>query len=348
MLPTNPHPMHDIDDELEQFEKKLTSFQKEFNPTAEFTARMSKRLQRHDVLMREAAHEGGSRGFWMFLGTRTYAAITAFVFVLFTGGVSTFAYTNDNVTNGNPLYPVKRGLEKIEETFAGSTPEAHAEFQVKMLGRRLAESRNLTLNGIIDESTSNEVSSVVDNGIQAIQAVEKSDYRDQLLDRVTTMLKNEEKRIYDTAGVPYPTQVSVPAAVAVPVVMPAVSAPVPTTTIMVNPAVIPQIVSPSIPVNATSSRDDESAKNKKSIERIQIEQNEKFRNDEPVVNYDPPGSTALPGSTATSAKYAISSPEREDNVPTSLGAPSDMMDALEKHSKNLRQIELRVTQVRRR
>ncbi|MCX6734127.1 MAG: DUF5667 domain-containing protein [Candidatus Peregrinibacteria bacterium] len=214
--------MHDIDDELEQFEKNLTSFQKELSPTPDFTARMAKRLQRQDVLLREARHAGGSRGFWFFLGTRTYAAITAFVFVLFTGGVSTFAYTNDNVTNGNPLYPVKRGLEKIEETFA-SSPESHAEFQVKMLGRRLAESRNLTLNGIVDESTSQEVSTVVDNGIQAISAIEKSDYRDQLLDRVTTMLKDEEKRIYTTAGVPYPAEpvVETPTVSTAPVVVPA-------------------------------------------------------------------------------------------------------------------------------
>ncbi len=322
MLPTNPSTMPDIDDEFEQFEKKLTSFQKEFAPTAEFAARMKKRLQRHGVLMSEAAHEAGTRGFWMFLGTRTYATVTAFVFVLFTGGLSTFAYTNNTITNGNPLYPVKRGLEKIEQTFAGNTPEAHAEFQVKMLGRRLAESRNLTLAGVIDDSTTQEVSTVVDNGIQAIAAIEKNNYRDQLLDRVTTMLKNEERNIYETAGVPYPVETIAPAAVSAP----AVSVPVVNT-----PAVIPQRPTPA--VTAPSAKPDESADERTfpEPERVRAEKVAPELNDDTR-------------SISTNAP----APQREDNIPTSLGAPSDMINALEKHSQNLRQIELRVTQVRRR
>lgn len=293
--------MHDIDDELEQFEKNLTSFQTELSPTSEFKTRMTKRLQRHDVLLREAKHEN-ARGFWFFLGTRSYAAATAFIFVLFTGGVSTFAYTNDNVTNGNPLYPVKRGLEKIEETFAAS-PESHAEFQVKMLGRRLAESRNLTLNGIVDESTSKEVSTVVDSGIQAIAAVEKSDYRDQLLDRVTTMLKDEEKRIYTTAGVPYPAEpvVEAPAVSTAPVIAPA-------------PAAVP------------TARTEGKKIPEETTVRVEIQ--------------EPSPRAAEPMTQITTAT--------EDNIPTSLGAPTEVMSALEKHSQNLRQIELRVTSVRRR
>lgn len=290
--------MHDIDDEFEQFEKTLTSFQKELSPTPEFKLRMAKRLARHDVLLREATHEN-ARGFWFFLGTRTYAAATAFIFVLFTGGVSTFAYTNDNVTNGNPLYPVKRGLEKIEETLAGS-PESHAEFQVKMLGRRLAESRNLTLNGIVDESTSNEVSTVVDSGIQAIAAVEKSDYRDQLLDRVTTMLKDEEKRIYATAGIPYPVE-----------------------SVVATP---PIDAAPVAPVVVLPTPTDEKKIPEEKVIRVETREPSP-RSDDSIIQ-----------TAATS----------EDNIPTSLGAPTEVMTALEKHSQNLRQIELRVTQVRRR
>ncbi len=321
MSPTNPHSMHDIDDELEEFEKTLTSFQKELSPTPEFKVRMAKRLQRHDVLLKEANHEQG-RGFWFFLGTRAYATATAFIFVLFTGGVSTFAYTNDNVTNGNPLYPVKRGLEKIEETFVGS-PESHAEFQVKMLGRRLAESRNLTLNGIVDESTSNEVSTVVDNGIQAIAAVEKSDYRDQLLDRVTTMLKDEEKRIYETAGVPYPEKAAAPV-----VTIPAVTIPAIATPVMKIPAVIlPTLLPPE---------DDEVEDRRADDATVRVEPREQSSRSE----------TTMP--TNTSAASAANTPRLEDNTPTSLGAPTEIMNALEKHSQNLRQIELRVTQVRRR
>lgn len=304
--------MHDIDDEFEQFEKTLTSFQKELSPTPEFKVRMNKRLQRHDVLLRESQHEN-ARGFWFFLGTRSYAAATAFVFVLFTGGVSTFAYTNDTVTNGNPLYPVKRGLEKIEETFSGS-PESHAEFQVKMLGRRLAESRNLTLNGIVDESTSNEVSTVVDSGIQAIAAVEKSDYRDQLLDRVTTMLKDEEKRIYATAGVPYPEEVTVPT-----VIIPAIG--------------IPAVIRPAILPPEDDAIEDRRDDNETGREESRKQPSENENTIAPVTSIVPAPNAAI---------------RLEENTPTSLGAPTEIMNALEKHSQNLRQIELRVTQVRKR
>lgn len=194
--------------ELAAMEHLLAGVQSQLGPSADFTARMQKRLERHYALMQERGdlQEVGiptKRGFFSFFGTHAYSVLTAFTFVLFTGGLSTFAYTSDSITNGTALYPIKRGLESIERTFAG-TPEAQAEYHMKLLSRRLAESRFLTLRGVVDEPTNEEVSLVVNDGIQAIQAVQQVDYRDQLLDRITALLRDEEQRIYDTAGIPLP------------------------------------------------------------------------------------------------------------------------------------------------
>ena len=192
--------------ELEAMEKLLANVQSQIGPSAEFTARMQKRLERHHALMQERGQMdqvATKRSVFSFFSTHVYSVLTAFAFVLFTGGLSTFAYTSDSITNGNALYPIKRGLESIEKTFAG-TPGAQAEYQMKLLSRRLAESRFLTLQGLIDEPTNQEVTLVVNDGIEAIQAVPEVDYRDQLLDRITTLLKDEEARIYSTAGIPAP------------------------------------------------------------------------------------------------------------------------------------------------
>ncbi|MFA7277629.1 MAG: DUF5667 domain-containing protein [Candidatus Gracilibacteria bacterium] len=195
--------------ELEAMERLLTGLQPAISPSREFTARMQKRLERHYTLIQEGGHVDPSdqpvkRGFFSFIGTHAYSVITAFTFVIFTGGLSTFAYTSQTVTNGSPLYPIKRGLETIESTFA-STPETRAEYQIKLLSRRLAESRFLTIQGVVDEPTNQDITFAVDGGIQAIQAVGQTDYRDQLLDRITMILRDEEKRFYSDAGVPMPT-----------------------------------------------------------------------------------------------------------------------------------------------
>lgn len=201
-MPDSSH--HDISpQEVEALEKLLTSTQTQLSPSPEFIARMQKRLERHHVLMQERAEATDlqpKRGFFSFIGTHAYSALTAFTFVIFTGGLSTFAYTSDSVTNGSTLYGIKRGIESIERTFAG-TPEARAEHQMRMLSRRLGESRFLTMRGIVDEPTNQEVSLVVNDGILAIQAIDKDDYRNQLLDRITHILLTEEQKLYEAAGV---------------------------------------------------------------------------------------------------------------------------------------------------
>lgn len=221
--------------ELERLEQALSLMHKELSPSLEFMQRMNKRLERHAVILqerRDALTDTPRSSFFSFFRSRVYSTLTAFAFVLFTGSLTTFAYTSESVTNDSLLYPIKRGLESIEKTFATSTPESSAEFYVKMLRRRLAESRILTMRGVVDNSTSLEVTHSVNDGIHAIQSVSEAGYRDQLIDRMTVLLKEEEKKIYDTAGVALPSE-------AVPAIAP----------------VIETSVRPDVPPSRDSNRD---------------------------------------------------------------------------------------------
>ncbi len=194
---------HEIEP-IEQMEQLLTGLQKDLSPSAEFSERMKKRLERHYVLMQErdlvGAETTGRRGFFSFLASHVYSTVTAFAFVIFTGGLSTFAYTSEGVTNGSPLYPIKRGLESIEQAFISSNPESTAEYHVKMLSRRLAESRVLTLQGRVDEPTNEAVIIFANSGLDAIQLVDQNEYRDQLFNRITALLQEEERKMYSTSG----------------------------------------------------------------------------------------------------------------------------------------------------
>lgn len=415
------------DDEFEKLETRLLAFQKDLAPTHEFVVRMRSRLVRHDVLLREGARADRSRGqrFWSILSTRAYAVMTAFTFVIFTGGLSTFAYTSDGVTHGNVLYSVKRGLERIESALAVDSPEANAEFQVKMLGRRLAESRSLVLSGIADPSTTSEVSLVVDSGIEAIAAVTQDEYRNQLLDQVATMLKNEEQKMYETAGVTAPVApvaIVAPAVVATPVT--------PSPAAIVSPSV-GAIASPASDIGKVSSEfirsrerirllkekmgeggvldkkvekeDDNKKRENKNEEKKSGKNDDKEQKKNEVKKVDSPAPTPAPSPVTSSSAIpvvplpiaqvevipappipppvatspslsnpsaqnvqpnqpilpiqtppppvqqdvpAVQSPQ--ENVPTSLGAPSELLKALEKTSQHFKQMEEKVREVKER
>lgn len=58
------------------------------------------------------------------------------------GGTSAYAYSSSSVTEGNVLYPVKRGIETIRVHFAGS-PEDLATVHLQLYERRLDEAEQL-------------------------------------------------------------------------------------------------------------------------------------------------------------------------------------------------------------
>ena len=71
-------------------------------------------------------------------------SIVALSLVIIFGPLSTgvYAYASPGVTSGNPLYKVKKGLEKVEGR-TKITPEARANFYLKKIARREAEKKVL-------------------------------------------------------------------------------------------------------------------------------------------------------------------------------------------------------------
>lgn len=72
-----------------------------------------------------------------------FAAVgMASVLVVFGTGTSVYAYSSPDVSDGHPLYPIKRGIEQVQERFAMS-PDKRAAFHADMMRRRMAEAERL-------------------------------------------------------------------------------------------------------------------------------------------------------------------------------------------------------------
>lgn len=373
--------------ELEAMERLLTGLQPSISPSREFTARMQKRLERHYALIQEGGHLDSSvqpvkRGFFSFIGTHAYSVVTAFMFVIFTGGLSTFAYTSQTVTNGSPLYPIKRGLETIESAFA-STPETRAEYQIKLLSRRLAESRFLTVQGVVDEPTNQEVSLAVDGGIQAIQAVSQIDYRDQLLDRITMVLRDEEKRFYSDAGVPMPDDeedISSESVNTQENVSDARTSREPAVNSSITPArtsepsrefTLPSVAPTSIPAATPMPTERLSEENSENNDRSERESDARAESISPKLQITESSSPSVDTNSKvgvtidlkkeSSSVNASSSPKNKnrgvksnsdidarDNIAVPLHVKPGVMEALQRNRRHFKTIEIRLTEVRRR
>lgn len=195
--------------ELDKFEKQLLSLSSSFNPSQDFSTRMRRRLARHHALLLSDPSRqpvSGLRRVFSFFSTRVYATVSAFGIVLLTGGVSTFAYTSDSVTHGTPLYPIKRGIEAVEQAIHISQV-SQASYRVKILDRRLQESRYLTSQGVADQATNDDVSIAVNDGLQVVQTLPDDINRDSLLNKMTQLLKRQEAALYEIAGVAPPVSV---------------------------------------------------------------------------------------------------------------------------------------------
>jgi hypothetical protein len=116
---------------MNKFEEILSREGKKVRPSTWFSMKMRLRIMR--------------KGWHLFWAERAfsfrYAVVTAVLIVLLGGGgvgVGSYAYASDEVTEGTPLYPIKIGLEKIEEMMPRA-PEDVPKFQLKQARRRLAE-----------------------------------------------------------------------------------------------------------------------------------------------------------------------------------------------------------------
>lgn len=103
-------------------------------PRREFRAGLWKRLERETLRVPRHAF----RPAWMRLAP---VALASFV-LLASGGTGAYAYASPEVTPEHPLYPVRRGIERAEETVAFS-PDAKAAARMRRMAHRLAEAERL-------------------------------------------------------------------------------------------------------------------------------------------------------------------------------------------------------------
>jgi len=73
---------------------------------------------------------------------RFAAAGIASLLVVFGTGTSVYAYSSPDVSDGHPLYPIKHGIEQIQERLA-LNPNQRAAFHADMMQRRMAEAERL-------------------------------------------------------------------------------------------------------------------------------------------------------------------------------------------------------------
>lgn len=73
---------------------------------------------------------------------RFAAAGIASLIVVFGTGTSVYAYSSPDVSDGHPLYPIKHGIEQVQERLARN-PDQRAAFHADMMGRRMAEAERL-------------------------------------------------------------------------------------------------------------------------------------------------------------------------------------------------------------
>lgn len=114
---------------------------------------------------------------------------TVFVFLIGSGGTSAYAYSSDDVVDGNILYPLKKKIEVVEERLQ-KNPSEKAKFYLKIMERRekeLVHIRKFKKNEI---RTMEDIDRMKTKLEIAKKWVNSKDIKDPILkDRIETKLK---------------------------------------------------------------------------------------------------------------------------------------------------------------
>lgn len=143
------------DNNHEQLEKILNSISKEAKPDKNFEVMLKVKLSERFYEKYEMPKVPFLKRIWK-LKTQLVAT---FMLVAFSS-TTIYAYGNDNITNGDILYPLKRTTENVEGVFA-TTPEAKSNYYKKMAKRRMRELAVLERKGVIDERTIKETDNLI-------------------------------------------------------------------------------------------------------------------------------------------------------------------------------------------
>lgn len=102
------------------------------------------------------------------------------VLVLLGGGLSVYAYESPDVTNGHPLYGLKRTMEQVEGLFA-TTDESQAEYHLKMALRRIDEEHVLASQGTEDPQTLKEINQEIDSTLEKFNNIKDESVRTKVM-----------------------------------------------------------------------------------------------------------------------------------------------------------------------
>ncbi len=104
---------------------------------------------------------------WKMIPLLTRGLSFAAIILLIFGTSSVYAYTSDTVIPGNPLYPLKLAVEKVEKVTA-ITPAAQVAVNEKLSDRRLKEAVNLSRTKVdASPENSEKISQKIENSITA-------------------------------------------------------------------------------------------------------------------------------------------------------------------------------------
>ena len=152
----------------EQLEKILQSIAQNARPDNSFKQTLKARLNGRFYSQQESQKKEqrpASRVIW-----RWKIQFTSIIALVLLSSTTIYAYSRDDVTNGNILYPLKRSVENIEGLFA-TTPQAQTDYYNKMAKRRMDELTVLQDKGITDENTLKEADLLITKATKVAQEV---------------------------------------------------------------------------------------------------------------------------------------------------------------------------------
>ncbi len=182
---------------------QLRKVKKQFSPSTQFKRELSRKL---DSVWKVRYGKPA----WYQSGLLYKVGAFAVVLLILAGGGGAYAYSSPTVTEGNPLYPVKKAIEKVEE-ITKVTPEAKVKFYLKTIARREAEKEQLEQeeNKIEDQNIELErkdtspakpkrlvVHKIIDTRIEKTKkSLEQAEEKLERLSRIINKVEAQEQKL---------------------------------------------------------------------------------------------------------------------------------------------------------
>lgn len=129
-----------------------------------------------------------------FSWQRAFAIPLAALLLFVTMGTGVYAYSSPEVTEDSTFYPLKRGMEAIEEKF-NKSPEAVTRFHAKMLQRRIAEGEVMLQRGNITKEQLNVIADTLGVTVDdIIEAKNNPDSREELRQEIINNIDTQNER----------------------------------------------------------------------------------------------------------------------------------------------------------